>query len=78
MQLWYSAIWTDSGHKVIKIQSLFFSGIAGVVEAYKMSLSQVVLYGPTNFAPIIHHVAKFAAVAQQEQGAKVWQLKLVS
>lgn len=51
------------------------SGISGVIEAYKMSLSQVALYGPTNFAPIIYHVAKFAAAAQQEQGAKVWQIE---
>lgn len=55
----------------------FCAGIAGVVEAYKMSLSQVVLYGPTNFAPIIHHVAKFAAVAQQEQGAKNYYVLLI-
>ncbi|ROT71173.1 copine-8 [Penaeus vannamei] len=35
--------------------------VQGVIEAYYGSLSRVQLYGPTNFAPIINHVARFAA-----------------
>lgn len=33
----------------------------GVLEAYYNCLNRVQLYGPTNFAPIINHVARFAA-----------------
>ena len=32
----------------------------GVLEAYYNCLNRVQLYGPTNFAPIINHVARFA------------------
>ncbi|XP_064085160.1 copine-8-like isoform X2 [Macrobrachium nipponense] len=35
--------------------------IQGVIEAYCNCVSRVQLYGPTNFAPIINHVARFAA-----------------
>ncbi|XP_071823026.1 copine-8-like isoform X2 [Apostichopus japonicus] len=42
----------------------FCQGIDGVIEAYKMSLSRVQLYGPTNFAPVINHVASFAAATK--------------
>ncbi|KAK8770689.1 hypothetical protein V5799_012846 [Amblyomma americanum] len=35
-------------------------GIEGVLEAYRRTLRSVQLYGPTNFAPVINHVAKFA------------------
>ncbi|XP_065710440.1 copine-5 isoform X1 [Patagioenas fasciata] len=37
------------------------SGIAGVLEAYHRSLRSVQLYGPTNFAPVVNHVARSAA-----------------
>ena len=33
----------------------------GVLEAYRSCIRQIQLFGPTNFAPIINHVAKFAA-----------------
>ncbi|XP_064254980.1 copine-5-like isoform X11 [Passer domesticus] len=36
-------------------------GIAGVLEAYQRSLRHVQLYGPTNFAPVVNHVARSAA-----------------
>ncbi|GFR82321.1 copine-8, partial [Elysia marginata] len=39
----------------------FCSGIDGVLAAYYHSLNSVQLYGPTNFAPVINHVARFAA-----------------
>ena len=40
-------------------------GIQGVVEAYHTALRGVQLWGPTNFAPIINHVARFAADAKK-------------
>ncbi|KAM3833391.1 copine-8 isoform 1-T1 [Vipera latastei] len=42
-------------------QNPYCSGIDGVMEAYYMSLKSVQLYGPTNFAPVINHVARYAA-----------------
>ncbi|NXJ47130.1 CPNE5 protein, partial [Spizaetus tyrannus] len=36
-------------------------GIEGVLEAYHRSLRSVQLYGPTNFAPVVNHVARSAA-----------------
>lgn len=46
-------------------------GVQGILGAYQMCLSQVTLYGPTNFAPIIYHVAQFAAAAKNEPAKKV-------
>ncbi|XP_067915113.1 copine-8 isoform X1 [Heterodontus francisci] len=39
----------------------YCQGIEGVMEAYYRSLKSVQLYGPTNFAPVINHVARYAA-----------------
>lgn len=39
----------------------YCAGIQGVLEAYQRTLQSVQLYGPTNFSPVIHHVAKFAS-----------------
>ena len=36
------------------------SGVCGLLDAYQTSLKCVELYGPTNFAPVIKHVTKFA------------------
>ena len=44
-------------------QNPYCVGIPGVVEAYHTALRSVQLWGPTNFAPIISHVAKFAEQA---------------
>ncbi|KAG1649683.1 Copine-8 [Nymphon striatum] len=38
--------------------SPFCEGIKGVMEAYQACLRRVQLYGPTNFSPIINHVAR--------------------
>lgn len=46
-------------------------GVEGVVEAYRVCLPQVKLYGPTNFSPIINHVACFAKQALQQTTASV-------
>jgi len=35
-------------------------GISGILDAYKIALQNVQLYGPTNFSPVINHVAREA------------------
>jgi len=42
-----------------------------VVQAYQQCLPQVKLYGPTNFSPIINHVAQFGKQARQQETASV-------
>ena len=44
----------------------YCQGIDGVLAAYYNSLYKVQLYGPTNFSPVINHVAKFATVYQND------------
>ncbi|NXO86009.1 CPNE3 protein, partial [Sitta europaea] len=34
-------------------------GIQGIVDAYHQILSQIRLYGPTDFSPVINHVASY-------------------
>ncbi|KAK6185840.1 hypothetical protein SNE40_007986 [Patella caerulea] len=61
-------------------QNPYCSGIEGVVQAYMNCITQVQLYGPTNASPIINHVARFAAAAQQEEptkGAHVYYVLLL-
>ncbi|RMC15197.1 hypothetical protein DUI87_07380 [Hirundo rustica rustica] len=55
----------------------FCSGIQGIVDAYRACLPQVKLYGPTNFSPIINHVARFAAAATQQQTASQYFILLI-
>uniref|UniRef100_A0A8C6WMS0 Copine-3 n=1 Tax=Neogobius melanostomus TaxID=47308 RepID=A0A8C6WMS0_9GOBI len=55
----------------------FCTGIEGVVEAYRMCLPQVKLYGPTNFSPIINHVASFANQALQQTTASQYYVLLI-
>ncbi|XP_067144459.1 copine-3-like isoform X1 [Centruroides vittatus] len=38
----------------------FCAGIQGIIDAYRNCIYQVQLYGPTNFTPVINHVARFA------------------
>uniref|UniRef100_A0A3B5AZK4 Copine-3 n=1 Tax=Stegastes partitus TaxID=144197 RepID=A0A3B5AZK4_9TELE len=49
----------------------YCQGIQGIVEAYRMVLPQLKLSGPTNFSPIINHVASIAASAAQANTASV-------
>jgi len=42
----------------------FCAGLEGILSSYYTSLNNVQLYGPTNFSPVINHVAKFAQVYQ--------------
>ena len=44
----------------------FCAGVEGIVSAYYNSLYTVHLSGPTNFAPVINHVATFATAHQSE------------
>ena len=44
--------------------SPYCSGVQGILEAYKTAITNVTLYGPTNFSPIINHVARFAQAYQ--------------
>jgi hypothetical protein len=41
----------------------FCQGVAGIEAAYRKAITSVQLWGPTNFAPIINHVARFARAA---------------
>ncbi|XP_069695299.1 copine-8-like isoform X2 [Periplaneta americana] len=45
-------------------QNPFCNGISGVLDAYKMCIGRIQLYGPTNFSPVINHVARFAEAYQ--------------
>ncbi len=49
----------------------YCAGIPGVVAAYHNAIRSVALYGPTNFAPIINHVATFAAEAKKNVEVQV-------
>lgn len=41
------------------IENPYCNGIEGILEAYHKSLKTVQLYGPTNFAPVVNHVARY-------------------
>ncbi|XP_055086168.1 copine-3-like isoform X1 [Periophthalmus magnuspinnatus] len=55
----------------------FCAGVEGVVAAYQQCLPQVKLYGPTNFSPIINHVAQFGRQAMQQQTASQYFVLLI-
>ena len=44
----------------------FCAGVDGLLAAYRTSLQNVTLYGPTNFSPVINHVANFARAYQMD------------
>ncbi|XP_067402962.1 copine-1 isoform X1 [Emydura macquarii macquarii] len=57
----------------------YCQGIQGIVDAYRQALPQIRLYGPTNFSPIINHVARFAAQsAQQGTAAQYFVLLIIT
>uniref|UniRef100_A0A8C4L8P5 Copine-1 n=1 Tax=Equus asinus asinus TaxID=83772 RepID=A0A8C4L8P5_EQUAS len=65
-----------------QVSALFYSptlvfSIQGIVDAYRQALPQVRLYGPTNFAPIINHVARFAAQAANQRTASQYFVLLL-
>ena len=41
-------------------------GVEGILAAYHQALNAVQLYGPTNFSPVINHVAKFARAFKED------------
>lgn len=53
------------------------NGVKGIIDAYKACLTHIELFGPTNFAPVINHVAKFAAAAQLEKAARNYFILLI-
>lgn len=55
----------------------FCSGVPGVVAAYQACLRQITLWGPTNVAPIINHVAKFASEALNQNKASQYFILLL-
>ncbi|KAK7881385.1 hypothetical protein WMY93_029794 [Mugilogobius chulae] len=55
----------------------FCAGVEGVVQAYQTCLPQVKLYGPTNFSPIINHVAQFGRQAMQQKTASQYFVLLI-
>uniref|UniRef100_A0A3B5QHG9 Copine-2 n=1 Tax=Xiphophorus maculatus TaxID=8083 RepID=A0A3B5QHG9_XIPMA len=57
----------------------FCYGVEGIAQAYSACLPHIRFYGPTNFAPIISHVARFAAQAlQQEKAAQYFTLLIIT
>ncbi|XP_028849298.1 copine Va isoform X3 [Denticeps clupeoides] len=46
------------------VENPYCNGMEGILEAYHQSLKTVQLYGPTNFAPVVNHVARYAAAVQ--------------
>ena len=48
----------------LRPDSPYCAGVEGILQAYLTSLQTVTLYGPTNFSPVINHVAKFANAYQ--------------
>uniref|UniRef100_A0A8I3S7T1 Copine 8 n=1 Tax=Canis lupus familiaris TaxID=9615 RepID=A0A8I3S7T1_CANLF len=57
-------------------QNPYCDGIEGVMEAYYRSLKSVQLYGPTNFAPVINHVARYASSVKD--GSQYFVLLIVT
>ncbi|XP_038077700.1 copine-3-like isoform X2 [Patiria miniata] len=55
----------------------YCAGVGGIVAAYQNCLRQITLWGPTNVAPIITHVAKFAKVANQDKKASQYFILLL-
>jgi hypothetical protein len=48
----------------LSTDSPYCKGMEGLLAAYHTSIQNVSLYGPTNFSPVIKHVAKFAKAYQ--------------
>ncbi|KYO33170.1 copine-5 isoform X1 [Alligator mississippiensis] len=54
----------------------YCNGIEGILEAYHKSLKTVQLYGPTNFAPVVNHVARYATAVQD--GSQYFVLLIIT
>ncbi|KAJ3603299.1 hypothetical protein NHX12_031041 [Muraenolepis orangiensis] len=55
----------------------FCQGIQGIIDAYRQALPQLRLSGPTNFSPIINHVASIASSATQGTSATQYFVLLI-
>lgn len=55
----------------------YCQGIEGIVEAYRRVLPTIRLSGPTNFSPIINHVASIAASAAANNSASQYCVLLI-
>jgi len=55
----------------------FCAGIQGIMQAYQRCLKSVQLFGPTNFSPVIEHVARFAR-SYKEGGSNYFVLLIVT
>uniref|UniRef100_A0A673CXA0 Copine Va n=1 Tax=Sphaeramia orbicularis TaxID=375764 RepID=A0A673CXA0_9TELE len=58
------------------IENPYCNGMEGILEAYHQSLKTVQLYGPTNFAPVVNHVARYAAAVQD--GSQYFVLLIIT
>nr|XP_023675551.1 copine-2-like isoform X2 [Paramormyrops kingsleyae] len=56
----------------------FCTGVEGIAQAYSACLPHIRFYGPTNFSPIINHVARFAAQAQHQKTAAYFTLLIIT
>ncbi|KAH9489380.1 Copine-8 [Bulinus truncatus] len=54
----------------------FCPGVQGILNAYYQALNKVQLYGPTNFAPVVNHVARFAAAVRD--GSEYFVLLIIT
>ena len=54
-------------------QNPYCFGVGGVAQAYQSAVRNVQLWGPTNAAPIIKHVAGFAYEAAKNPSLQVTQ-----
>uniref|UniRef100_A0A667YGN8 Copine-3 n=1 Tax=Myripristis murdjan TaxID=586833 RepID=A0A667YGN8_9TELE len=52
-------------------------GVEGIVQAYRAVLPQLRLSGPTNFSPIINHVASIASATTQSNTAAQYSVLLI-
>uniref|UniRef100_A0A8D0D0Y4 Copine Vb n=1 Tax=Sander lucioperca TaxID=283035 RepID=A0A8D0D0Y4_SANLU len=58
------------------LENPYCNGIEGILEAYHQSLKTVQLYGPTNFAPVVNHVARYSAAVQD--GSQYFVLLIIT
>uniref|UniRef100_A0A3Q4AFZ4 C2 domain-containing protein n=1 Tax=Mola mola TaxID=94237 RepID=A0A3Q4AFZ4_MOLML len=58
------------------IENPYCNGMEGILEAYHQSLKTVQLYGPTNFSPVVNHVARYAAAVQD--GSQYFVLLIIT
>uniref|UniRef100_A0A8C6WSA6 Copine Va n=1 Tax=Neogobius melanostomus TaxID=47308 RepID=A0A8C6WSA6_9GOBI len=58
------------------VDNPYCNGMEGILDAYHQSLKTVQLYGPTNFAPVVNHVARYAAAVHD--GSQYFVLLIIT